>query len=373
MSRRSSVFQGLAGLILGAALIWLLFRGTDWRAVAGSFAAMDPVWALTACLLVAASFVARVIRWQCIVGAFEQVPFARLFHATQIGFLANFVLPARLGEIIRALVLNRTAGVPVSRGLSYVAADRVADVTGLAVVFAVFAWVYPVEQAGALPLPEEWRAVYGSLLTPDYLRRTFRGILVMLAVAPLALTAAHFSAPWLILFLERRPGRRWPGGARVMKRLVTRLAEGLSVARRPRHLAGALAANLALWGLFLLTHMVLFQAFGLRLPWYAAFVTLSLLALFISVPGPPGFVGPFHAGIVCGLVLANPSVSLDTARALAIAGHLVNLIMVVAFGLWSLWSEGVALSELRREVLTGTADTPEPAEGGPSGSPGTAS
>ncbi|HOK91030.1 MAG TPA: lysylphosphatidylglycerol synthase transmembrane domain-containing protein [Candidatus Hydrogenedentes bacterium] len=366
MSRRSSVLQGLAGLILGAVLIWLLFRGTDWKAVARAFAAMDPGWTLLVCLLVVASFVARVIRWQFIVGAFERVSFARLFHATQIGFLANFVLPARLGEIIRALALNRTAGVPLSRGLSYVAADRVADVTGLAVVFGVFAWVYPVEQIRALPLPEEWRAVYGPLLTPDHLRRAFRGILVILVAAPVVLAMAHGTAPRLIRVTERLLGARWPGGAHALERLIGRLAEGLSVARRPRHLAGALVANLALWGIFLLTHAALFRAFDLRLPWYAAFVTLSLLALFISVPGPPGFVGPFHAGIMCGLVLADPAVPLDTARALAITGHLVNLIMVVAFGLWSLWTEGVALAELRREALVGTDSG---AEGGGDGDP----
>lgn len=373
MSRRSGVVQGLVGLILGAALIWLLFRGTDWSAVAQAFSAMDPFWTLTAGLLVVASFFVRVIRWQCIVGAFEQVPFVRLFYATQIGFLANFVLPARLGEIIRALALNRTAGVPVSRGLSYVAADRVADVTGLAVVFGVIAWVYPVELVGSLPLPEEWRAVYGPLLTPDHLRQAFRGTLVVLAAAPLALAAAHRSAPRLMRLAGQRLGRRWPNGARAAERLISRLAEGLSIARRPWHLAGALAANLALWGIFLLTHAALFQAFGLRLPWYTAFVTLSLLALFISVPGPPGFVGPFHAGIVCGLILADPAVPLDTARALAIAGHLVNLIMVVAFGLWSLWREGMALTELRRDALSESGGAAQTAEGSPPSSPGVAS
>ncbi|HOJ69942.1 MAG TPA: hypothetical protein PLH06_14205, partial [Candidatus Hydrogenedentes bacterium] len=56
----------------------------------------------------------------------------------------------------------------------------------------------------------------------------------------------------------------------------------------------------------------------------------------------------------------------DTARALAITGHLVNLIMVVAFGLWSLWTEGVALAELRREALVGTDSG---AEGGGDGDP----
>lgn len=370
MSRRSSVVQGLVGLILGAALIWLLFRGTDWSAVIRAFSAMDLFWTLVAGLLVVASFYVRVIRWQCIVGAFEQVAYPRLFYATQIGFLANFVLPARLGEIIRALVLNRTAGVPVSRGLSYVAADRVADMTGLAVVFGVFAWVYPVELVGSLPLPGEWRAVYGPLLTPDQVRRVFRSILVVLVTAPVALAAAHCSAPWLIRFVEQQVGQRWPKGAQVLERMIRRLAEGLSVARCPQHLAGTLAANLALWGIFLLTHAALFRAFGLRLPWYAAFVTLSLLALFISVPGPPGFVGPFHAGIMCGLILADPAVPLDTARALAIAGHLVNLILVLAFGLWSLWCEGIALTELRREALAGTEDPTGPADGRPSGSSG---
>jgi len=53
----------------------------------------------------------RAWRWQLILRPIARVPFARVYSSTMIGFMANNVLPARLGEIARAVSLGLKTGI----------------------------------------------------------------------------------------------------------------------------------------------------------------------------------------------------------------------------------------------------------------------
>ena len=105
----------VVGLVLGVLMVWLLFRSTNWEEVGHALSGAN-FWLLALSLVpVFLAHPARVRRWGFIVRAVYPATFREMFSATQIGFLANFVLPGRAGEAVRALVLTRLTRVPFSK------------------------------------------------------------------------------------------------------------------------------------------------------------------------------------------------------------------------------------------------------------------
>jgi len=80
----------------------------------------------------------RAVRWRFLLSPLRLIPVRRLYPVIVIGYMANNVLPARLGELVRSYYLARREQFNTSSALATVAVERVYDgVTLLA--FAAFA------------------------------------------------------------------------------------------------------------------------------------------------------------------------------------------------------------------------------------------
>lgn len=336
------------GLILAVVLVWWIFRGTNWAELFNALRSMQIPWLLVAITAVLASFVTRVWRWGYIVRTAKPVSFWRLFSATQIGFLANFTLPARAGELIRALVLSRSSDLPVAKCLAFVALDRVTDIFGLMAVLLVSALTFHPENSGALTagvLPE-WAM---KLLDPSLIREAMRTAAVLLAGLVGVFVVLYVKQDLMLRISDAVLGKISRGLAERAHVLFQHFADGLHVFRSKRDMAKSLAFSFVTWGLFAITYQALMLAFDLPVPWYASFLLLSLVAVVISIPGTPGFVGQFHAAVYAGIFLTAPDTNADVARAVAIVAHLFNLVPVVIVGIYCLYHDHMGLLELRRE------------------------
>lgn len=334
-------------LALTALLLWVVFRDTDWRAVGNAMRAAHPGWMLASIALVFLSFFARAQRWSYIVRATSPVSFRHLFTSTQIGFLVNFISPARAGEFIRAFVLGRLTGIPFTKGLALVALDRVTDVIGLIAVLLVA--IVAFYQMGTVYIPTELLAGRDPFQIPPEMVQT--------ATAVITLGIAGMVAVLVLLYTNQRLVLR--GSAKLLEpvstklvshvhRLLLHFAQGLHVFRSPGDMAKSIGFSLVTWSCFVLSIATFQRAFGLEGPWYTPIVVQTLLALAIVIPIAPGFIGQFHFGIVAGLLLAAPEAPMATAQAIAIVAHLINFLAVVLTGVVCLWMEHMGLFELRR-------------------------
>jgi uncharacterized membrane protein YbhN (UPF0104 family) len=133
-------------------------------------------------------------------------------------------------------------------------------------------------------------------------------------------------------------------------------ADGLHIFRSGSDMAKSVGLSLLVWAIALLALMSVTRAFDVRVPWQGIFVMQLLLAVFISAPGAPGFVGQFHAPIVIGLVMFVPGIEDSKAKAIAIVAHLLNLIPVAVVGIICLYMEKLGLVELARESAHSEAE-----------------
>ena len=341
--------QALIGLVIGALMVWLLFRDTDWKEVGEGIKRIHWGWFVAAQIPLWLSFPIRVQRWTYIVRVDRPVSFRHLFSATQIGFLGNFVLPARAGEGIRALVLTRLSGIPFFKSFAMVGLDRVTDLFGLIAVVMVAVLAYQPTEPVSIPAE-----TFGTAEPIVFGLRAYQ-VGAALAAVSLVVVIAGFVA----IYLNRKVVLRISDAivglvstwlAQKLHTAIDHFADGLHVFKSPSDMSKSIGFSLATWAISICFLYSVSKAFFPDIPWYLPFVMQALIAAGISIPGPPGFIGQFHIPVVIAFVMLVPDVNVDHAKGAAIVMHLMNLPPVAILGVWSLLRENVGLFELRREA-----------------------
>ena len=123
----------MVGLVISVALLWWSLRDVRPAELAEHFGQTRAIPLILMTAFATLTFAVRTLRWRYILRLDGQpLPYAPLWHATAIGFMANNLLPARTGEIARALAANRMTSVRFSTAAASIVVSRVMD--GLTVV-----------------------------------------------------------------------------------------------------------------------------------------------------------------------------------------------------------------------------------------------
>lgn len=310
------------GIGVSLLLLWVAFRGVDLREVARSLGQVRAIWLVPVLLSIFVRFWLTAVRWQILLRHAKPIGVHRLFGVTMIGFMANNVLPARMGEFVRAYALGKSESLGAPLSFATIVVERVFDGFTL-LLFLV---------GGLLFLrPEPW--LVWSAIAAFCLYLGVLAALLSLRV-PRGLRLVKGVLAWLPPAL----GHRVAG-------LVNSFALGLGVLGDWGALAGVSLLSLAIWVINVAGVHAMFMAFSLDLPPYAAFLLLAVIAVALVLPSAPGYVGTFQVGTVAGLALF--AVPEATALSLSILYHAVNYIPITAIGLVYLGSMNLTLGELR--------------------------
>ncbi|HEX2201954.1 MAG TPA: lysylphosphatidylglycerol synthase transmembrane domain-containing protein [Longimicrobium sp.] len=284
--------KAVVGIAATAVFLWLALRGVDWAEVVAHLRDADPLLLAAAVLVSTVGMHIRALRWKPLLAPVAPgVAWRPRIAAVCIGFGANNVFPARLGEFARAWVLSRQAAVPLPAAFASLALERVLD--GIVCISFLL---------GAMAMPAFPPLPTGGAVDPGAAARLI-GLLT--AVLALSLLALAFFPSRFVAVAERVAGWTLPKAFR--RPLVDALhafAAGLHVLKSPRLLALSVAWALFQWSFLAVSFWLAFRAFGITAPGYLGAVFLqSLIALAVAIPSAPGFFGPFEAAARWGLGL----------------------------------------------------------------------
>ena len=325
------------GVILGSGIIWLLFRNTDWGVVYTKIKGSNIWWLLLSQTFVWSSHFFRIQRWSYVVRARQPVSFRSMLSATQIGFLVNFTIPARLGEVVRAYVLSRLARLPVSQALAMVSLDRINDVIALLLILLISALSFPTDkniELGAGMLSPEPFTISNQLITSSTIAIAIFFFVILLLLVIIYLNQSIIIR--LIRFCITPLSKKF---ADFFCKLTKNFAEGLHIFHSYGDMMKSILFSLLTWIMYLFSIAAILTAFNYEFPWYAPFLILSLVSILISVPLMPGVIGQYHLGFVVGLLIAIPSMTLDETKAVAIVAHVFTLIPIAILGIFCLVRE----------------------------------
>jgi len=325
---RTVIGVALSVLLLGWAL-----RDVSPTAVAHEIRSADPLLFAAAVAVALGGFWFRAVRWGVLLLPTGRVPFRPRFASTLIGFAANNILPARVGEFARALSLSRLTDVRLGASLATLVVERLFD--GIVVVALLFvAMSAPDFPAGTI-----------AGVDPRAAARVFAVLMAMVAVALGGLVVAPAIA---IRVAERIINTILP--MRVRHPLLDALRSfigGLAVLRSGRLFLLSLVLACAQWIFTAFSFLLGFWAFGIDEVGLAGAVFLqSLISLSVAIPSSPGFFGPFEAAAKVGLGLwgVNP----DKAISFAVGFHLGGFIPTTLIGLYYVWRLNLSWKQVQQ-------------------------
>jgi uncharacterized protein (TIRG00374 family) len=334
-------WKGVLGLAISAAALYFTFSRMDLRSVVSELRAADPFLFILSAFAVTGVFWIRAWRWRVILAPVADVPFRSRFSAVTIGFMGNNLLPARVGEFMRAYALSRTEPVPIVSSFASLLIERIFDgILVIALLFVAMAMPdfppFSGSQQIQLPGVETTITIAGLARSLGVLIGIALLVIGMLVLFPRRAVAALEA---IVSFLPQKIRRP------IVDALEAFLS-GAGVLRDPKLLLGTAGWSIVLWLYNSVGAWIAFRAFGFDLPLTAAIFLQSAIALAVSVPSAPGFVGLYHAMAV--FVLATLwGAPAEQAGAFAIGFHLAGFVPVTLIGLYYAWRTGLSLGVAR--------------------------
>nr|MBP6833239.1 flippase-like domain-containing protein [Deltaproteobacteria bacterium] len=85
----------------------------------------------------------RAWRWTYLLRPVAKVPQGRIIAYAWVGFFAIMMLPLRMGEVVRPILLRREGRISGSAAMGTIAAERVLDGLFVALLLAATLWLVP--------------------------------------------------------------------------------------------------------------------------------------------------------------------------------------------------------------------------------------
>src|SRR6185369_6835413 len=315
-----------AGLGLSGLFLWLAFRGEDWGAIRERLADADYRYVALMVPFGAYNLYARCQRWKILIERTNRrsVPMMPIYSASAIGFMANMVLPFRVGDIARPLLAARGAGLPVASTFATSVVERVLDLLALA-IFGL-----GIVMAADVP-PEIRRSAQAAAVLAIV---TFAGAIGVVVRRKTVLPKLDHL--W----------RRIPKVGPVLLRLEHEFVDGMAPIAEPVLLVRLFAWSMWIWFSIAISFAIGFRATGIDIPFIGGGITVStIVALAVAFPSAPAFVGQFEWG--CKVALAPiHGVDGSTAIGYSILVHTTQFFTQVLLGVVFLAREGLSLRDL---------------------------
>jgi uncharacterized protein (TIRG00374 family) len=317
MRLRGGLGRGAVGIAISVVALAVVVHSVDVGAAWDVLRRAQPEWVLLLLLFIVGDLVLRGVRWRVLLAPVADVSLRATLASLLVGYLANNVLPARLGEIVRSHDLGARTGVSRSTILGTIVVERVVDTFGVVVIAAIAILVLSV-----------------------------RGIVASAVLVGLAVTGLLVVGIAIGVVAHRLPGARrvsayigrWP---RVHAALV-RLRAGLSIAGDLPTMAAAVVLSIGSWSFTVLAFACAAQAVGIEPTIGQAALLAAGTALATAVPAAPGYVGTYELAAVT--IAASVGIGREPALAFAVLAHAAVLLLTSVSG------AAVFLAASRRHV-----------------------
>ena len=261
----------LAGFLISAGCLFFAFRGIHWTEVASTVTKAKLWLLMLAVLFQLLALVIAGFRWKKIINLSE-VSWSKASGSMIIGFLVNNILPGRMGEFVRPILLSRETQQSRAYLFGTVVLDRISDLFVLVILallsfaaFPLLSWARELSIVGGVELVGTFVAI--GLFSYSTLGSKIEGIIYR--ASPLRIRGKVVDS------LQK---------LRLGFRSIESVQQGVVV----------LLLSCFLWMTAFLSLYYTLDSFGLGIPVLGMALLLAVLNLGSMIPSSPGYAGTYH-------------------------------------------------------------------------------
>ena len=202
-----------------------------------------------------------------------------------IGFFFINTLPARLGEVVRPLLLKESADVPLSSSFAMVFTERLLDLISAFVLALTF-----------------WTFATVDVFDPQWTGVITKGATILLPLSLTLLLGFFVFGERVLAFLP----------SRIQPHIAPFFA---SATEQRKNLPSIIFWTILIWGMTPLMFVVAGSSFDFDLSYIDGIGILGCTMLGMAAPNAPGFAGTYEAAFMAGLVLVGTTTSKSFAFA----------------------------------------------------------
>lgn len=325
-------YKFFLGIAVSIFFMGLLFRKIEFQKLAAALQSVDYRFLVPAVLFTFVSYFLRAVRWKFLLIPEKNIALKSLYPATIIGYMANNLLPARLGEFVRAYVLAQREGLATPAVFASLVIDRLFD--GFTVILMLLITLF------ALRLPQGMADAETALKIGGMVTFLLYCAVIVFLLLLKQQTMKTLSFVKLVLrpFPQNLTERFIP--------LLGSFIAGIRMSAHGFHIVAVLVSSVLVWTFAVLPVDMILQAFGIHLPITASMFILVLLVFAVMVPASPGFIGTYHYACYKGLSVFG--IAESTSISIALIIHGTSFFPVIIAGFYHLWSNKLSLSAVRK-------------------------
>jgi hypothetical protein len=288
--------------------IWLIFRNIQWTALKNSFVKANYFWVVLAVANSLFTVYALGWRWQILLKAKAKISMAKLFRLNIISQYANILMPARMGEIVRAYMTSIESNASGAYAMGTIVIERLFDFMAFTIFWILVPAIFALEEQ----IKTHWLMLFFCLLAACFL--------AMFALRPqLFLKGTRYFARILPHKIREK-----------ISHFTEQGIEAFASLRSARNIVSVLLITAGLILSQVLTNFLLFKAFHINLSFWAALFVLLAVQVGNIPPSAPGKIGIFEYAVILALSIFH--VSKNQALSYGLMLHLVAFLPKIVLG-----------------------------------------
>ena len=315
---KNKAIKLILAILLSAGGLYIAFKGVEWHDFVNELKSVNLYWYIAGMLGMVLILFIRGFRWRIFLLPMGQFSAIKLYKGTAAGFFSNYILPFRIGEIVRAYVTGKFIGKKGTVIFPSIVIERMID--GISFILFVVIFSLFID----LPLSDKQIILVRILL----------GAILFIFIA--AIYVYYRFKDKITIFLEKKDGK--------VANFFKDLHHGMLALFQIRHPFKILFYSFSIWFVTGLTYWAGIKACHLDLGFVEAFMLMATAMIAIAIPAAPGYVGTFHAAIVAALIALN--IDKSAAASYALLQHFIGLIPICVLGLIHFLEANVSFKEI---------------------------
>lgn len=323
---KSSVMRRILYFLIMAGFLYMILKKLNSHHLVSSLKKIHFAYLVPSIFVYLSSFYLRAFKWKVILKNLKNINSASLLRYILIGCSGNALLPARMGEILRAYVAGKEESVSSISLFSTILIERFLEVLSLMILFSISV--------------------------------TWLSMTLMYKTAMIVLIACFFVSIFLVVTcymgdrMIRLANKLIPGEKprRRLNEYFQKFIDGIKILRNPPNLFWVILIGLGVYLVEGLAYWGIAKGFSIEVSLIQVFFLLSFIFIGLIIPSTIGNIGPLQYFCILGLSFFK----IDENASFVYAVFL-NLLMYIpaVIGLIYLYRFGVSIRDLRAKIKIG--------------------